>query len=118
MVMARRVAVFFSMVVIMRVPMRRSVGRRHVDDVTMPDAALGDDMVGKRLHLRAAALEHGHLQAAFMIEVHMQRRLRQVVMVVKLLGQALGQVAGVMIVNVDQRGDAVAGARRFDRGLF
>src|SRR5882757_5272455 len=91
--MAKGVAVFFFMVlaVIVSVPVRRSVGRRHIDDVTMPDAAFGDDSVGKRLHLRAAASEHGHLQAAFMIEMHMQRRLRQVVMVVKLLGQAFGQ---------------------------
>ena len=79
--MARRLAVFFStdlsvfLAVIMSVPMHRSVGRRHIDDVAMPDAPFGDDMVGKRLHLRAAAFEHGHLQAAFMVEVHMQRRL-------------------------------------------
>ena len=51
------------------------------------------------------------------IQMHVQRRLRQVVMVVKPLGQALGQFAGVVVVDVDQRGDAkLREARRFDRG--
>jgi len=42
---------------------RLSVGRPHTYDVSMPDAALGNDVVCERLRLRAAAFEHRHLQA-------------------------------------------------------
>ena len=55
---------------LMKTPVRRSIGRLHIDDVSMPDAALGNDVVCERLHLQAAAFEHRHLQAAFVIEMH------------------------------------------------
>jgi hypothetical protein len=75
-------------------------------------------VIGERLHLGAFALQDRHLKAAFVVEMHMQRRLRQIVMVVELLRQPLGQVTRVVVVDVDQRGDAVARSCHFDGRLF
>jgi len=41
-------------------------------------------MVGKSLYVRTAPLEHGDFETAVMIEMNMQRRLRQIVMIVKI----------------------------------
>ena len=81
-------------------------------------AALGDDVVGELLHVGAAALEHGDLDAAFVIEMHVQRRMRQIVAVVKVAGQPLGQFARLVVVQVDQRRDARPRAADFGRGLL
>jgi hypothetical protein len=75
---------------IVAVRMRHARGRRHKDDMAVADAALGDRMMDERLLLGAAALEHGHFEAAVRVEMHVQRGLRQVVMVVEFLGEALG----------------------------
>jgi hypothetical protein len=109
-------AVAMRMSVVIR--MRRAVARRDIDDVAVPHAALGDDVIGERLHLRALALQHRHLEAALVVEVHVERRLRQVVMVVEFLRQALGKVARMMVVDIDQRGDAMTGPGDLDRGLL
>ena len=36
---------------------------RHHDDMAMAHPALGDDVVGERLHVGAASLQHRHFQA-------------------------------------------------------
>ncbi len=73
-----------------RMGVRHAVGRRHIDDVAVAHAALGDDMIGEGLHLGALALEHRYLHAILLVEMHVQRRLRQIVMVMEFLCQALG----------------------------
>src|SRR3954470_4884572 len=100
--------VVMLMVVIMVMAMAVVLRCRHINDVAMPDAPLGDDMVSEGLHLRAAAFEHGDLKAALVIEMHVERGLRQIMVVVEALRQALGQLAGVMVVDIDQRRNAVA----------
>ena len=100
------------------VRVRHAFGRRHIDDMAVAHAALGDHLVGERLHLGAAALQHRHLETAFLVEMHVQRGLRQIVVVVEFLGETLGQFAGVMVVHIDQRGDAVARARHLDGSLL
>ena len=57
--------------------------------MAVPHAAFGDDMVGKFLHVGAAALEHGDFHAAVVIEMHVQRRLREIVAVMKVAGEPL-----------------------------
>ena len=70
----------------------RAVGRQ-IDHVAVAHAALGNDVVGELLHVGAEALEHRDFHAAFVVEVHVQRRLRQIVTVVEVAGEALGQIA-------------------------
>src|SRR6202035_615758 len=70
----------------------RAIGRQ-IDDVAVAHAALGNDAVGELLHVGAAALEYGDLHAAFVVEMHVQRRLRQIVAVVEVAGETLGQFA-------------------------
>ena len=53
--------------------------RRHVGDVAVAHAALGDDVIGERLHLVAPAFEHRDFEAAVVVEMHVQRRLRETV---------------------------------------
>lgn len=64
--------------------------RRHEYHVAMTDAALGDDVVGKRLHLGTATLEYGDFETAVMADVNMKRGLGEVVVIVEFLGQAPG----------------------------
>ncbi len=53
--------------------------RRQIHDMTVTHAALGDDVIGKFLHVETAAFEHGDFHAAVVIEVHVQRCLREIV---------------------------------------
>ena len=52
-----------------------SVGRQ-IHDMTVTNAALGDDVVSEFLDFGATSPEHRDLHAAFVIEVHVQSRLR------------------------------------------
>src|SRR5215467_14024675 len=92
----------------MRVRMRLD---RHHHDMAVTNTALGDDMVGKRLHLAAAPLQNRDLEAGIMVDVNVQRRLREVVVLMILVGQALRQFARGVIVDIAQRRDTVAIAR-------
>jgi hypothetical protein len=70
--------------------------------VSVPYPSLGDNVVCKPLHVQAPPLEDGHFHAAFLIEMHVQRRLGEVVVLVEIACQALGQFARFVVVNVDQ----------------
>ena len=66
------------------------------------------DGVGKAANLlRRAAQDHG-FQAMVVVQVGMHRRHRQVVVVVLQAGDALHQVALVVVEHVRQAGDAVS----------
>ncbi len=88
--------------------------RRHVGDVAVAHAALRDDVIRECLHLGAPASEHSHLKTTVMVEMDMERRLRKAVMRVEILGQAFGQLARRMVVDIAQRRDAIAVARNFE----
>ena len=47
-----------------------------INHVAVAHATLGDDALGELLHVGALALEDRNLHAAFVVEMHMQRRLR------------------------------------------
>ncbi len=83
-------------------------GRRDHHDAAIAHAALGDDVVGKVPDLAAGALQRGHFHATVIIEMDVQRRQRQIVVAVEILHQPLRQVPGGVIVDIDQRGDALA----------
>ena len=88
--------------------------RRHEYDVPVTHAALGYDMVGERLYVGTASLQHGHFQTAVVADVNMERRLREVMVRVEFLRQAFRKLAGSMIVNIAQGRDTVVPARQFE----
>ena len=75
--------------------------------IQVTHAALGDDVVGEMADFAAGALQRRHLHAAVVVEMHVQRRQRQVVMAVEILHQPLRQVARGVIIDIDQRGHAL-----------
>ena len=50
----------------------------------VPHAALGDNVIGKMLHVTHVAFQHGDFQTVVVINVHMQRGNREIV--VMMLG--------------------------------
>ena len=95
MVHVRGVLVVMGVFMPMTVPMPViAVGVRDDADVgrdqmqlAVPHAALGHQSVGEVAHRVGAALQHRHLQAGIMVEVDVQRRVRQVVVgVVRKVG--------------------------------
>jgi hypothetical protein len=86
--------------------------------VAVAYAALCNDVIGELLHFRAAAFEERHLEAAVMIEVYVECRLREVMAVVEAARQPLGKIAHLMIVDIDQRGDAGPRTADFDGRLL
>src|SRR4051812_31125538 len=63
-----RMAVTMRMAVGMPV-IRRRLDRHH-HDLAVAHAALGDDVIGECLDLAAHAFQHGHLKAAFLVDMH------------------------------------------------
>ncbi len=88
--------------------------RRHVGDVAVAYATLRDDVIRECLHLGAPASEHRHLKATVVVEMDMEGCLRKAVMRVEILGQALGQLARSVVVDIAQGGDAIAVMRHFE----
>ncbi len=63
--------------------------RRHVGNVAVAHAALRDDVIGERLHVVALALEHRHFEAAVVIEMNVERRLREAMLRMEVLGHGI-----------------------------
>ena len=89
-----------------------------IDHMTVAHAALGDDVIGEFLHIGATALEHRDLHAAFVVKMHVQCCLREIMAVVEIPRQPLRQFARLMVVEIDQRRDARPGPADFDRSLL
>jgi hypothetical protein len=83
------------------------LGRNH-NDAAVTDAAFGNDVVGELPHVRGAALEHCNFHAVLMIEVNVKRCLCQIMTVVGRLDKPLGQIAGRVVVDEDERAHALA----------
>ena len=69
-------------------------------------AALGNNVVGNLLYIRAAPLQHRDFETALVVEMHVQRRLCEVVMIVVAAGEAFRKLARLVIVDVDECGHA------------
>jgi hypothetical protein len=69
-------------------------------------APLGDDVISEFLHFRAASLEHSDLHAVLMVEVHVERRLREIVAVMEVASETFREIARFVVIHVDERGDA------------
>ena len=65
-----------------------TLGHRHQDQPAVPHAAFRDDVIREVLDLLDRAAQHRDLHAAVVVGVHVQRRERQVVMLVCRAGQA------------------------------
>ena len=74
-----------------------------VDHVSVTYSAFGNNVVGKALHIGATSLKHGNFHATLLIEMHVQRRLSEVVVLVEVACEALRQFALSVVVNTDQR---------------
>ena len=86
----------------------------HAAAVALDPALLRHHAVGKGLHLGNGTLQHAHLEAVLVVHVDVQRRDRQVVVVVLGRGQAPGEIARLVLIGVGQRRDAgrIARSRR------
>jgi len=71
-----------------------------IDHMTVADTALGDDVIRKFLHLRSAAFEYRNFHAGFVIEVHVKCRLREIMVLVVVASQTLGQFARLVIIEI------------------
>ena len=98
-----------AMTVTMTVALRSAGGvgkrlvRRQIDHVTVAHPALGNDMVGKLLHVGPAPFEHRDFETARLVEVHVQGRLRQIVARVVVAGEPPRQLPLLVLVNVNER---------------
>ena len=107
----------FRMGMRVRAPARRPAVsvRRRVDrhgnetDLTVRDAAFGDDRFRKLAHRGGVAPKHRDFEAAVVIEMDVHRRDLMTVMVVVRIGQPLGQLARVVIEDVGEGRHAVPG---------
>lgn len=78
---------------------------RHDLDSAVRHPAGRDELVRDRAQLVRAAVHDDDLEAAVMIEVHVQRRADLVAEVVLDLRELLGEVAHVVVVDQRERGD-------------
>ncbi len=85
---------------------------RQIDDLAVSHTAFADHVVGELLHFAARSLQHGHLHATFMVEMNVQRRLREVMVIVKIARKPFRQFALVMVVDINQSGKAILSAGR------
>src|ERR1700704_3228974 len=76
------------------------------DEEAVAHAALGNDVVGKMLHLGAAPFQGRHFHAVVVVEMDMKRRHREIMMAMIVLHQASRQISRGMVVDIDKRGHA------------
>ena len=77
-------------------------------ELAVAHAALGDQRIGKAAHRRGRPAQDDAFEAVLVIEMGMHGGDGKVVLTVLQGGQALGQVAFMMVVDVGQVGDAMA----------
>ena len=66
----------------------------------------------------AASLQDRHLHALFVIQMNMERRLREIMMIVEVARQPFRQFALMVVVDIDQGGDALSGSADLRRVLL
>ena len=77
----------------------------------MADAAFGHQRVGKLSDVGCRAFQNNRFETIVVIKVAVQRCHGQVVVVVLQAGQAFGQFAFVVVIDVGQVGNTVTGRR-------
>lgn len=74
----------------------------------MPHPPLGDDMFGEMMNFARFSAQQRDLHAAGMVEMNLHGGDRQIVMLVMRLGKTIGELPHGAIVDIDERGDAIA----------
>ena len=82
-------------------------GRRQIDDLPMAHAAFGDDVIGEFPHVASASLQDRHFHATLVIQMNVQRRLREIMMIVEVARQPFWQIALMVVVDINKSGDAL-----------
>lgn len=97
------------MIVLVRMPIL-GCGRVGQDlKMTVPDAALADDAVGKGADFTTRSTQHRDLQAFMSIEMDMEGGDREVVMVMLPIGQPAREIPRLVIEDISQRRKAGSG---------
>ena len=60
--------------------------RRQINDLPVPHAAFGNDVIGKLPHVFTGSFKDRHLHAALVVQVDVKRRLREIMMIVETAG--------------------------------
>jgi len=98
---------------------RRRIDRDgHEAHLAVGDAPLGDNRLREFADLFSFAAKHGDLKAARMVEMDVHRRDLVVVMLVIRIGQPLRQLASVVVEDIGERRDAIAGKALIDAGAL
>ncbi len=83
----------------------RVLGEGRRDELPVLDPLGGEQAVGRRLDEGRRAAQHDDLQAVVVIEVDVQGRDDVLAEVVLHVGELLGELADVMVIDQGQRGD-------------
>lgn len=73
----------------------------------MSYTALRDDVIREVPDVPHLAAQDGDFHAAVVIKVHMQRRDREIMVVMRRVCQSAGKVARLMVIDIDDRPQAV-----------
>ena len=82
---------------------RPRAGGRHKMELAVAHAALADSIVGQGPHRLDRTAQHRHLQAGIVVEMHVECRNLQIMMLVLRLGEPLAQAPCLMSVDVAER---------------
>lgn len=74
----------------------------------MPHPPLGDDVLGEMMNVTRSAAQQRDLHATCMIEMDPHGGHRQIMMLMMHVGQTLGELPHGVVININQRGDALA----------
>ena len=69
-------------------------------EATVADLGLGHELVGERADLLGSAAQNQRLHAVVVIQMHMHGRQHDLVMLVLEIGEALGEIARMVIVDI------------------
>jgi hypothetical protein len=89
-----------------------------VDDLPVSHPSFSDDMVSEILHVFTGSLQNRDLHAAFVVQVDVQRGPREIMMIMKILCEALRQFTLVMVVDVNKSRETLLPPRGLHRMLL
>ena len=80
---------------------------RQIHDLPVAHTAFGNNVIGEFPHIAAASLQDRHFHAPLVIQMNVQRRLREIMMIVEVARQPFWQFALVVVVDINEGGDAL-----------
>ena len=101
----------------MGMAVQMNLGRNNVQ-IAVPHAALGDNAVRKNTNIIGRPTQDHRLQAGVVIQMNVQSRQADVMVVVLALGQPSRQFAFIVIEDVGQAADAIGGGSGFQPFAF